>query len=258
MQGLLELANVPYVGCGVLASAVGMDKAMMKVVFAAHGLPQVDLRGGAARRVGRDRAGVRAALLAAPAAAAVRQAGQPRLERRHLQGHRRRRARRGARARGRASIARSWSRPACRTRARSSAPCSATTRPRRRSPARSCPSREFYDYEAKYLDEGSKTVDPGRPAPAQTRATCSGCRIDGLPRHRRRRAGARRLPARRATTGDVYVNEMNTHARASPPSACTASCGRRAGVTYPALIDRLIALAIERHAAKQQLRTSVL
>src|SRR5918993_4019436 len=38
IQGLLELANVPYVGAGVLASAVGMDKGMMKVVFAAHGL----------------------------------------------------------------------------------------------------------------------------------------------------------------------------------------------------------------------------
>ena len=40
IQGLLELANIPYVGCGVLASAVGMDKVMMKVVFAARGLPR--------------------------------------------------------------------------------------------------------------------------------------------------------------------------------------------------------------------------
>ena len=39
IQGLLELANVPYVGAGVLASAVGMDKAVMKIVFAAAGLP---------------------------------------------------------------------------------------------------------------------------------------------------------------------------------------------------------------------------
>src|SRR5215218_8142399 len=39
IQGLLELANVPYVGAGVLASAVGMDKAIMKLVFSAHGLP---------------------------------------------------------------------------------------------------------------------------------------------------------------------------------------------------------------------------
>src|SRR5688572_16055362 len=39
IQGLLELANVPYVGAGVLASSVGMDKGMMKVVFSSHGLP---------------------------------------------------------------------------------------------------------------------------------------------------------------------------------------------------------------------------
>lgn len=41
MQGMLDLAGVPYVGSGVLASAVGMDKVTMKKVFAYHGLPQV-------------------------------------------------------------------------------------------------------------------------------------------------------------------------------------------------------------------------
>ena len=41
IQGLLELAGIPYVGAGVLASAVGMDKAMQKVLFAAAGLPVV-------------------------------------------------------------------------------------------------------------------------------------------------------------------------------------------------------------------------
>jgi D-alanine-D-alanine ligase len=40
IQGLLEMAGVPYVGAGVLASAVSMDKEYMKLVFAAHGLPQ--------------------------------------------------------------------------------------------------------------------------------------------------------------------------------------------------------------------------
>ena len=42
IQGMLELADVPYVGAGVLASAVGMDKATMKAVFSAHGLPLVE------------------------------------------------------------------------------------------------------------------------------------------------------------------------------------------------------------------------
>ena len=39
IQGLFELANVPYVGAGVMASAVGMDKSIMKVLFGARGLP---------------------------------------------------------------------------------------------------------------------------------------------------------------------------------------------------------------------------
>jgi D-alanine-D-alanine ligase len=39
IQGLLEMADVPYVGCGVLASACGMDKAVMKILFRDAGLP---------------------------------------------------------------------------------------------------------------------------------------------------------------------------------------------------------------------------
>src|SRR5438105_5128055 len=42
LQGLLEMANVPYVGCGVLGSALGMDKEKMKMVFSSIGLPIVD------------------------------------------------------------------------------------------------------------------------------------------------------------------------------------------------------------------------
>ncbi len=44
IQGLLELAGVPYVGGGVAASAVGMDKALMKAVFRQQGLPVGDYR----------------------------------------------------------------------------------------------------------------------------------------------------------------------------------------------------------------------
>ena len=40
IQGLFEIADIPYVGAGVLASAVGMDKVMMKYIFAQVGLPQ--------------------------------------------------------------------------------------------------------------------------------------------------------------------------------------------------------------------------
>lgn len=44
LQGLLEMAGIPYTGPGVLGSAVGMDKILMKAVFRAHGIPVVDYR----------------------------------------------------------------------------------------------------------------------------------------------------------------------------------------------------------------------
>lgn len=45
VQGLFKLMQLPFVGSDVLGSAVGMDKLMMKAVFAAHGLPQISYRG---------------------------------------------------------------------------------------------------------------------------------------------------------------------------------------------------------------------
>lgn len=60
IQGMLETAGVPYVGSGVLASAVGMDKVLMKKIFAYHGLPQtewVGITAGEWRRNSQDLTG---------------------------------------------------------------------------------------------------------------------------------------------------------------------------------------------------------
>ena len=81
MQGLLELLDVPYVGAGVMASAVAMDKVVFKDLMAAHGVPQVDY---AAVRDGQQ------VDLDAARPAGVRQAGAARLVGRHLPRHRRR------------------------------------------------------------------------------------------------------------------------------------------------------------------------
>jgi D-alanine-D-alanine ligase len=126
--------------------------------------------------------------------------------------------------------------------------------PKASVPGEIIPSREFYDYEAKYLDAGSRDVIPAQlPAPlmkeiqslavkAFKALDCAGmARIDFL------LAGE---------TGALYLNEANTipgFTTISMYSKMWAACG----VSYPALIDRLIALALERHADKQQLRTSV-
>ena len=76
-----------------------------------------------------------------------------------------------------------------------------------------------------------------------------------VPGDRLRRHGARRLPAV-ARHRAIFVNEINTI-----PGFTTISMYSKmwdaTGVDYPALLDRLIALALERHAEKQQLRTSV-
>jgi D-alanine-D-alanine ligase len=121
-------------------------------------------------------------------------------------------------------------------------------------PGEIVPSREFYDYEAKYLDEGSRTIIPAELTKKQTEEVrrlaiaafqaidCTGlARVDFL-------------LAR--GSGVLYLNEVNTI-----PGFTTISMYSKlwdaTGMPYPKLLDRLIELAIERHAEKQQLRTSI-
>ena len=120
-------------------------------------------------------------------------------------------------------------------------------------PGEVIPSREFYDYEAKYLDSGSQTtipadLDPAIVARVQALAIQAFKAIDG--------AGMARVDFLLSrTTGALLLNEINTI-----PGFTTISMFSKlwdaSGVAYPALIDRLIALAVERHAEKQRLRTS--
>jgi D-alanine-D-alanine ligase len=121
-------------------------------------------------------------------------------------------------------------------------------------PGEVIPSREFYDYEAKYLDSGSQTLIPA-DLPAATadeirRLSIAAFQaIDG--------AGMARVDFLLARgTGGIFINEVNTI-----PGFTTISMYSKlwaaSGVPYPALLDRLIALALERHAEKQRLRTSV-
>jgi D-alanine-D-alanine ligase len=253
IQGLLELANVPYVGAGVLASAVGMDKAVMKVLFAAAGLPvcpwRVVMRREyqAARHavadeleaalgypmfvkpanlgssVGISKAKTRAGLLEAIDLAGgfdrkiVVEAAVP--EAREIE-------------------------------------CAVlgTDHPEASVAGEVIPSREFYDYEAKYIDDNSQIVIPA-PLDAGVadnirRLSIAAFRaIDG--------AGMARVDFLLSrSTGEVFVNEVNTI-----PGFTTISMYSKlwaaSGVEYAKLLDRLIELALERHAEKQQLRTTL-
>jgi D-alanine-D-alanine ligase len=254
VQGLLELANLPYVGCGVLASAVGMDKAMMKVVFAQHGLPQVDYAVILRSAWERDRAAVRDGLLARlPMPIFVKPANlgsSVGISKVHDAGE----------LDAAMDLAAGFDRKIVVEAGVANAreiECAVlgNDAPEASVAGEVLPSREFYDYEAKYLDEGSKTVIPADVSPAQLAEVQRLSReafvaIDG--------AGLARVDFLLGRDdGRLYLNEVNTLPGFTTISMY-AKLWETSGVSYPALIDRLIALALERHTAKQQLRTSVL
>jgi len=116
------------------------------------------------------------------------------------------------------------------------------------------PSREFYDYEAKYLSEASKLIIPapltaGQSDEVRRLAVAAFKAIDG--------AGMARVDFLLAgDTGVLYLNEVNTIPGFTTISMY-AKLWHASGVAYPELIDRLIALALERHRDKQSLRTSM-
>jgi D-alanine-D-alanine ligase len=251
VQGLLELSNVPYVGAGVLASAVGMDKAFMKVAFAARALPIAEYR----TVLFGDWTTNRDALIASIEALGYPVFVKP------------------ANLGSSVGISKAKTRQDLVTAVdlafeydrkvvvEAAVPAArelevgvlGNDAPEASVAGEIIPGREFYDYEAKYLDGGSTTrvpadLDPAMHAEVKRLAIeafqaidCSGmARVDFL---------------LSKETGRLYVNEINTI-----PGFTTISMYSQlwaaSGVDYPALLDRLIKLAIERHAEKQRLKTS--
>ena len=251
LQGLLELANVAYVGAGVLSSAVGMDKAVAKVLFAAQRLPLVDYAVVAGPEWDTERAvslGRLTTQLAFPvfvkpanlgSSVGVSKAGnESELEQA-------------------IDLARCYDRKIIVEAAVPNArelECAVlgNDTPVASVPGEIIPSREFYDYESKYLDKGSELIIPAPLSAAQTdqlRAMAIEAfrAIDAV--------GLARVDFLMAGDSDrVYLNELNTI-----PGFTTISMYAKlwdaSGLSYPELLDRLIQLARERHSDKQQLRT---
>jgi D-alanine-D-alanine ligase len=256
VQGLLELANVPYVGAGVLGSALGMDKAVMKTIFAAHGLPMVphvtvmrreweqDPDVVTARVAGELRypvfvkpANLGSSVGISKAASDAALAGAMRLA---LQFDRKVVVEAGV--------------PHVRE-----IECAVLGND---APEASIPGEiivthpdGFYSYDAKYVDATGSTWKIPAALPPETtervrRLSVEAFRVLEL-------AGMARVDFfLNGETGALYVNEVNTipgfTAISMYPKMWEAS-----GLSYTALLDRLIALALERHTEKQQLRTSV-
>jgi D-alanine-D-alanine ligase len=254
VQGLLELANVPYVGAGVLASAVGMDKAAMKLAFAAKGLPICDYEVVLRRDWQRDE---RATLQTV-----VNRLGFPVFVKPANLGSSVgiSKAKHVAELRTAIKLAAEFDRKvvieAAVPQAREiEVAVLGNDEPEASVPGEIIPSGEFYDYEAKYLNAASREVIPAvlpdrLAEEIRTLAVTAFKALDC--------AGMARVDFLLAGDGGgmLYINELNTI-----PGFTTISMYSKmwaaSGVSYPQLLDRLIALAIERHAEKQQLRTSM-
>jgi D-alanine-D-alanine ligase len=253
VQGLLELANVPYVGAGVLASAVGMDKAAMKLVFTARELPICDYEVVLKRDWQRDARATMsrvAARLGFPVFVKPANLGSS-------VGISK--AKHATELRAAIDLAAEFDRKIVIEAAVPNAreievAVLGNDEPEASVPGEIIPSREFYDYEAKYIDEGSTSVIPAGLTDAQveevrTLAVAAFKAIDG--------AGMARVDFLLAgDSGIMYLNEVNTI-----PGFTTISMYAKlwaaTGLPYSQVLDRLIALAIERHAEKQTLRTSM-
>ena len=256
IQGLLELADIAYVGAGVLGSAAGMDKDVMKRLFANAGLPLVrhvtvlrrEWQNNASKICKLIESKLKYPVFVKPAnlgssvgiskvhgrgelPAAMDQAGG--YDRKIIieQG-----------VGGKRGKAREIE---CSVLGNDDAQASIA--------GEIIPGKEFYDYAAKYRDEGSELLIPAKLNKSQMKSVqqmaiaafravdCSGlARVDFLMDPK---------------SGKIYVNEINTMpgftAISMYPKLWVAS-----GVKYRELIDRLIKLGMERHEDKKKNRYS--
>ncbi|HEV2176853.1 MAG TPA: D-alanine--D-alanine ligase family protein [Terriglobia bacterium] len=250
VQGLLELAGVPYVGAGVLASATGMDKDVMKRLFRDARLPVVDwvtvLRGdwehdsARLRQLIEKRLGYPLFVKPANLGSSV---GISKVHNRRELGPA-------------ISLAAEYDRKILVEKGVENAreiECSVlgNDRPQASVPGEVLPVNEFYDYEAKYIKEGSELIIPAKITKRQTAqvrdfAVRAFQAIDG--------AGMARVDfLLDRERGKVWVNEINTIPGFTPISMYP-KLWEASGVPYPKLIDRLIELALERHREKVRTR----
>lgn len=251
VQGLLELANIPYVGAGVLGSALGMDKIVMKAIFRSHGLPVAEHLALKRKDWERDPEVMMeliekeldfpcfikpANLGSSVGISKVHERSElaPALD-----------------------LAASYDRKMLAERAVNAREieCSVLGNddPIASLPGEIVPCREFYDYIAKYIDDRSELIIPAPLSPEMTKRVqelsikaylaidCAGmARVDFL--------------LDRDSDG-LFIGEVNTIPGFTPISMYP-KLWEASGISYSELIDRLIELALERHADKSRSRTS--
>src|SRR6202045_927317 len=256
IQGLLELADMAYVGAGVLGSAAGMDKDIMKSLFIAAGIPivkHVTILRSAWQKESKKvqklvESKLRYPVFVKPANLGS-SVGISKAQNRKELGPAIEEAAKFDRkivieqgVGGKKEKAREIE-------------CAVlgNDEPTASLPGEIVPGKEFYDYTAKYLDEGSQLIIPAKLSKAETKKVqelavrafkavdCSGlARVDFL-----------MDPGSRNKMRKIYLNEINTMpgftAISMYPKLWAAS-----GLAYTELISRLIELGLARHADKKK------
>lgn len=246
VQGLLELADLPYVGAGVLGSAVSMDKEMMKLVAHERGLPvapYVVLHAGQPGDLENICAELGFPLFVKPAnlgssvgISKVKSCGELKTA---------------------VELASQYDRKIVVERGivgrEFECAVLGNEEPVATVPCEIIPSREFYDYDDKYVLDAAKTVLPADLTPEQIAEVrrlavecyqaveCEGLgRVDFL---------------LESATGRFYINEINTMPGFTSISMYP-KMWEHCGLAMPKLLDRLIELALARHQRKKNLSYS--
>ncbi len=251
LQGLLELAGIPYAGSGVLGSAAGMDKDVMKRLFASAGLPipkhVTILRANWQARPDQTFAAIEEALQYPCFVKPANGGSSVGISKAHDRAELAEALTEAARYDRKLVIEQGIGGIMGKARELEVAVLG-NDHPEASVVGEIVPGKEFYDYEAKYLSEGSVPIIPAKLSAEQaeevrTMAILAFQACDC--------AGLARVDFLMEPDGDrrLYLNEINTlpgfTAISMYPKLWAAS-----GLPYPALIDRLIALALERAQEK--------
>jgi D-alanine-D-alanine ligase len=252
IQGLLELADIPYVGAGVLGSAAGMDKDIMKSLFIAAGIPIVKhvtiLRSAWEKEPKTVQKLVESSLTYPVFVKPANLGSSVGISKAHNRKELGPAIEEAAKFDRKIVIEHGVGGKKEKAR---EIECSVlgNDEPSASVPGEIVPGKEFYDYTAKYVDEGSQLIIPAKLTKAETKKVqdlavaafkavdCSGlARVDFLMDPK---------------TGKIFLNEINTMPGFTAISMYPKLWGA-SGLAYSDLIDRLIQLGLERHEDKKK------
>lgn len=255
IQGMLELADIAYVGSGVLGSATGMDKVIMKQLFAAAGLLQTphvavlrsDWRNDPKRCIRLIEGALEYPLFVKPA----NLGSSVGISKVHDRSELAPALNLAARYDRKLLIEQGVGGPGVKPR-ELEVSVLGNDHPEVSVIGEIVPGEEFYSYNAKYKSDTSVPIIPARVTKAEEKqiramaaAAFRACDCAGLAR-----VDFLMEPARKGTKSRIFINELNTMPGFTSISMYP-KLWKASGLPYKKLIDRLIGLALERHKEKQ-------